>query len=93
LKRSVQKVHWKSRGASFASAFGARVGSLRRRRLSFDFRLFIDPRECREPYEYAELWDPSDPDDIPVSPVSNDEIEGALKTEKLPVLSFEVSLR
>lgn len=30
---------------------------------------------------------------MPVAVVSNDEIEGALKREKLPLLSFEVSLR
>lgn len=51
LKLSVQNVHWKSRFPSSGLAFGARVGSRRRLRLSFAFKLFIEPRECREPYE------------------------------------------
>jgi hypothetical protein len=57
-----------------------------------DFKLFIDPKECREPYEYAELCDPKEFDDMPVRPVSKEETDGALKMEKLPVLLFEVSL-
>ena len=65
------------------------VGSRRRLLLSFDFRLFIEPRECLEPCEYAVLCEPSDPDDMFVNPVSREDIEGARKTEKLSVLLLE----
>ena len=55
LKRSVQNVHWKGRKTSSESALCPFVGSRRRLRLSFDLRLFIDPRECLDPWEYAEV--------------------------------------
>jgi hypothetical protein len=34
-----------------------------------------------------------EPDDMPVRPVSSEEIDGARKIEKLPVLSFDASFR
>lgn len=64
----------------------------RRLRLSFDFKLLKEPRECRELCEYvAEVDEPMDPDDRIVGPVSKEVIEGARKMEKLPVLPFEFS--
>jgi hypothetical protein len=56
-----------------------------------DFKLFIEPRECREPCEYAELREPREPEDMFVRRVSREEMEGALNTEKLPVLLLETS--
>ena len=53
----------------------------------------MEPNECREPYEYAELNEPREPEDLLVSPVSKDDIDGALNTEKLPVLPFELPFR
>jgi hypothetical protein len=38
------------------------------------------------------LWEPREPEDMFVRPVSKDEMEGALNTEKLPVLLLDVSL-
>lgn len=73
------------------STFEARIGMRRRLRLSFDFKLFIEPRECFEPCDQAVLWEPRDPEDMFVKPVSRDESEGALKTEKLSELLFEDS--
>lgn len=75
------------------SALATRLGRRRRLRLSFAFKLFIDPSECRDPCEYAELCEPKEPDDMFVNPVSSEEMEGALKTEKLPVLSLDASFR
>lgn len=86
-------MHWKGRGPSSRVAFGVRVGKRRRLRLSFDFKLFIEPSECLDPYEYAELYEPKEPDDMFVKPVSRDVIDGALNSEKLALLSFDVSLR
>lgn len=39
----------------------------------------------------AEVDEPMDPDDKIVRPVSKEVMEGARKTEKLPVLSLEFS--
>lgn len=70
------------------------MGIRRRLRLSFvEFKLFKDPRELRDPYDHAVPCDWTEPDDILVKVVSKDVVEGALKTEKLPVLSFELFLR
>lgn len=87
LNRSQQKVHWNSLGAASISTLGVRVGSRRRRRLSFDFRLFREPNELREPCDQAELCDP---EEMFVNPVSKEVVDGARKAEKLLVLSFEL---
>jgi hypothetical protein len=76
-------VHWNSLGAASASALGVRVGSRRRRRLSFDFKLFKDPNELREPYDQAELCEP---EDIWVKPVSNEVVDGARNADMLLLL-------
>ena len=41
----------------------------------------------------AEVDEPIDPEDRTVRPVSSEVMEGARKTEKLPVLSLEFSFR
>lgn len=91
----MQNVHWNNRAPDSASSFGVRVGIRRRRRLSlcFEFKLLSDPKEFREPCDHAEPCDCADPEDIFVNPVSKDVVDGALKTEKLPVLPFELPWR
>lgn len=54
----------------------------RRLRLSFDFKLFREPSECRELCEnVADVDEPREPDDSIVRPVSNEVIEGARNKE------------
>jgi hypothetical protein len=88
----VQNVHRNSRGPSSNSSFDVRVGMRRRRRLSLDFKLLKEPSEWRELCEWAELNEPKEPEDPFVRPVSRDVVDGALNTEKLPVL-LEFSFR
>lgn len=71
-----------------------REGIFRRLRRSFaEFRLLKEPKEFLEPCDQAVLCEREDPDDFRVKPVSSEEIDGARKTEKLPVLSFELFFR
>jgi hypothetical protein len=93
LKRSVQKVHWNSRGPSSRSSFDVRVGIRRRRRLSLDFKLLKEPSEWRELCEGAELNEPKDAEELFVRPVSRDAFDGALNSEYVSVLPLELSLR
>ena len=58
-----------------------------------EFRLLKEPKELREPCDHAVFWEREDPDDLRVKPVSSEEMDGARKTEKLPVLSFELFFR
>ena len=88
----MQNVHWYCLGLSSKSSFGVRVGRRRRRRLSLDLRLLKEPSEWRELCEWAELYEPKEPEETPVRPVSSDVVDGARNTEKLPVL-LEFSLR
>jgi hypothetical protein len=76
-------VHWNSLDVASASTLGVRVGRRRRRRLSFDFKLFKEPNELREPCDQAELCEP---EDICVKPVSNEVVDGARSAEKLLLL-------